>query len=171
MKIRTGFISNSSSSSFIVGIGMHLLDDIKDMEKLKYMLCVEDWTEVNPYNEPGEGLPIDEAISILQNDLAEAKDATEEEIIELLSRSYTLQLYVADSNNLGLEDTREQHAARIAKIRKDSLELAKNYWNNYKKDNTKYFILDYADDEDACMEHGGLLEQGAGVSCIRISNH
>ena len=86
MKIRQGFVSNSSSSSFIVAFPK----EPKNLDELKEMLFVEGQNDYpNPYPDHVSDKelfwPVDMVASIVLNDINENGQASKKDLVESLS--------------------------------------------------------------------------------------
>ena len=110
MKLRASFVSNSSSSSFVVAFnkGIKTFDQLKKYmfrnDKLEDDASLDcDWYD--------EKLSVERAVQIVKDDLKKAKKATKKEIIEEL----TAQDYHYDNNEeiLALEKEREQEIKKF----------------------------------------------------------
>ena len=186
MKIRNGFVSNSSSSSFIIA----LKKKPKSVDELKDILF-SGMTQIGYYS---DFISIEDAARRIFNDL---KPTTENKIVENISYGYFEGCPKYDWTNkspsdlyhdevkaktgktpydLGVKSKEYQKYYTMrdkewAQEKKERLVSAKKYFDKFKKQNLnmKVYLLTYGDqDGDGALEHGGTFDN---IPYLTISHH
>jgi len=170
MKTRQGFVSNSSSSSFILS----LAKKPESVEELKILLFKEQEFYYDPffdedweYSPKGvEKYPTDVVAQTVFDDIKNQKPMTKEMVSEEMSSGWLDGSPEYDSFKLGssydweaYDKAREDHASKIA----DELILESG-------DNL-LFVVEYSDNDssyDSALEHGPLFEN---IDSFRINKH
>ena len=174
MKIRTGFVSNSSSSSFIVAVPK----TISDVDDLQKYLIGEQIAYPNPYIWNKESIyawPARLIASIVFEDMQNAGKASLNDAIETYSSGYTKEWERAEEDalvkfRLGKWDRKPQEFYEYQEVvcKQYSEEKVKEFF----KDNPDcdFYTLSYADDTElgSAMEHGELFNH---IPCLKASNH
>ena len=191
MKTRHGFVSNSSSSSFIVALD-EIPKCVRDVEKVFYPKGGH--VHADYYDEV---LTAQEAAEKIWLQLEGQEPLTSEKILDEINCGYFGGYPSPDYNpnapyclfekefrsktGKTIQECEETHESdykkwfsllrkswedRDAKIK----EAAKEYFNKYKDmfENKKAFVLNFGDDVDGQMEHGNAFNN---VKHLRISHH
>ena len=189
MKIRNGFVSNSSSSSFLVGF-----KDIPATEQEMVKMLFGSNNTLRYY----ENLyPADEIAAIVLRDLLFGSPLSEEEIKEELNSGYLGRGYGSDDWRYHRADAVEDkfHKQFPGKDVRDDPEWSKKwrealnedwkeqdrlreegadrFWQEHKQqfEGTQIYKFHYSDNEspmEAAMEHGGIFN---ALPCVRVSHH
>ena len=201
MKIRQGFISNSSSSSFILGFDKKpkSTDEVKKLffAGMNHVSNVCYYGDNNEQPTFGTG---NMAVTIF-DDLQRAEPLTEDQILEEIRNGYfedapefdygdydKVYAFERDYKERTGKDIRDNPKSKEYKIwnkmfneihkRRDEEwdEAAKQFWKNRKKDfkGKQVFVLSYSDNDSdyhATLEHGGVLDGNDKVACIKINHH
>jgi len=173
MKTRNGFVSNSSSSSFIV----FFPKEPKSAEDVKNILFNEDQTVYGCYDDL---YSVDQVAETVWNDICSQKINNFEEALEELSSggAYDAPSY---SDFEHIKDWREKSDAydnalniyankkmkELFNIRKQKLKKI----NNEPIDDVLFYIFSYSDNDGSygsALEHGSLFNK---LKNIRISHH
>jgi len=169
MKIRNGFVSNSSSSSFIVAFQKKP----ESTEETLKMLGLDE--HVSCFGNAIHGF--EAANRVYEDILDEESNLTDEEAIELLSNEVyweASEKYEKEHGKLSWDesnpDNRQERWDTIDKICK---EKAKVMWENFKKQNKNslFYQFCYSDNDGTLytvMEHGEIFSE---LPYIRISQH
>jgi len=179
MKIRSGFVSNSSSSSFIV----YFKEVPKSKEELKKLLF-GDRTEYHyPYGT--EFFPTDVVADVVWKDMQEGPADTEKVKNEIRS-GYPTATEWAINNGLmkdmpNISDYETKPGKKFSeRFDSDAYDKAlKEYYSQFdfwvreeEIDQGKCFVFEYSDNDGTmrcAMEHGNLFENG--VDSYKISKH
>ncbi len=176
MKIRTGFVSNSSSSSFIIAaeeeniknrkfweslIEVNGMDNIKEVDGEKY-ITVDKWNGKEDYK-------VSDMVDMIMNTIGEYKEPTEEDLFEEMESSgfggdlelselwheYIEVVYNGDG-------TDNEEGNRIEERIKDrTREIIKLMVKRAKRMNRKFVIMTFASDSgglEAELERGYLFD-------------
>lgn len=158
MKVRNGFVSNSSSSSFVVAFPRLPLD----ADDLQQMLFGDEKT-LSYYDYT---IPTNEAAAIIWNDMfaLEKPDATPEEIAEEFYSGWEedeeeeIKFPNFDPNNREASDRAWEDY--IDKCRTKAQKLAKQFIDNNNGANIR--IVEYCDNDGqvgCILEHGGTFDR------------
>jgi len=164
MKIRNGFVSNSSSSSFIVNLGKR----VKTKDELAEVLG-----ECNPRRVSTKFVTIDDVVDYVWNNLTwvdESPNAiftmNDVEIDDFSISEYLFRDIISDYVNRSWGEDRQT----IAELKKNLIEALDKRLTT-KGDYSTYIELDISD----CTDFGSALEQGEIFrnckSVNRISHH
>ena len=167
MKIRNGFVSNSSSSSFIIAFK----EKPKSAEELKEILYSEKDTL---YWDDDYNMPTELAAKIIFNDLDQS--VSEEEMLEELDSGSPINVEEQEphfhyfSYGEETEDTREQRLNKYFEERKQFNNAVLKSFTE-KTAGMLYFIVEYSDNEGpdgVTLEHSHTFEK---IPHICINKH
>jgi len=164
MKIRLGFVSNSSSSSFLVSFE----NEPKNKDEMAKLLFGKDYLDqlyVDPYNE--ESWPCCDVASIVWNDFKDKKPLSMGEMVEVVVCGY-FDGKPDYPHGIGFDND------KIEEYHKECDLAAKGFLNNFiKRLPNKYNIysFNYSDNDSSlgsAMEHGYLFRR---LKHLGISYH
>jgi hypothetical protein len=163
MKTRTGFVSNSSSSSFIIALPNkpESLEEIRDWLFFKNAL----W-----YSSPhsNEEWPREQVAERVFNDLKKCKSLTKEKMIDELCGGWFKTMFDIEHFEEG-EDRKVNWDKWDAYKRTEAKFVVDEWVKAHKK--MKFFVLSYSDGDgsfECALEHGTLLER---IPHIVICHH
>ena len=184
MKRRSGLVSNSSSSSFLL-----FLDKIPETrEEVKETFFPDDTVFQNPYvwdDNDIKDWPIEEVVETLFLELKDQNPLTEEQIIQELCTGWLTEVQpdwdpwdrnhrTTEFPDKGTEEEqrlwREKNDSLYNKWKKERQMLAAKYRKTLPRSNV-VLVVTFSDNEGtyyAALEHGDTFRN---VSHIRISNH
>lgn len=162
-KIRNGFVTNSSSSSFIVAF-----DELpKSINELQGLMFDDGQVNVEYYDHT---ISCTEAAGIVFNDMKSQKPNDTKEIMD------ALQGYFDDAPNYddyckNYDYKSKEYKEAMARYEEDTKKFIMAKLKRFKKDNKSrdIYVFSYADDGgQAVMEHGDIFSH---LPHIRISHH
>jgi len=174
MKTRKGFVSNSSSSNFIIALA-HKPTSVVDTQA---MLFDKDQTIFpDPYKDCG--YPVVDVAERVFQDLRKAEPLDIADILECLESGYISEIYNTLETELpylcGGNVTQAERQACYDKRNIRERELVTAYWNRFlmlpKVKDCLFFVLEYCDGGgfmSCAMEHGDLFRL---LPHIQISLH
>jgi hypothetical protein len=177
MKIRHGFVSNSSSSAFVVAFPT----TPKTVQELTGILFADQTQYPNPYPDINfdperpciDGWPVEQIAGIVFGDMKKGP-LNRDEAIKILSSGYCPDI---DSDDFRLPDEQGKLSYQ-SKVDWKAYSRAHNEWATSaynelmeKHPNALLYGFEYSDNDGdlfCAMEHGGLF---AALPHIRISHH
>jgi hypothetical protein len=168
MKIRTGYVSNSSSSSFIVAFA----EVPKTVEEMRKMLFGNTQTYAHPYQE-GHGYPTVQVAETVFKDLKAHKPILPDGVGEEVSGGYFEGYPKIDLWEFHQDMTENERRTMYEEERRIIREAAEAFAANFIKENVgkKFFVFSYSDNEssyESALEHGDLFRN---MPHLRISHH
>lgn len=171
MKIRKGFVSNSSSSSFLVAF-----DKVPEsVDELKTMLFDDEETYANPWYDPEydkvEGWPAQKVAETVWEDLQEMKPLNEAEIVGEINGGHFPNYPDPDWSARG--ETDEERRAFWKQYRDEVHAAAQKCYEDHrlKFDGYTVYVFEYSDNDSgysSALEHGNLFRK---LPHLRISHH
>ena len=151
MKCRNGFVSNSSSSSFIIALKKKPESPL-EVKRLLF--------KGGHFSLKEDGITDDLAAERIFNDLKKSSLASKSKILDVLKKGYPLSDYepVPYPNLYGLpkEKSKEVFDKYLEKVDALNKKIADEFYA--KTEGKKYYILSYSDNngqEECSLEHGG----------------
>jgi hypothetical protein len=161
MKRRKGFVSNSSSSSFILSIPRKP----KDKEDLfNFMFFDGDTEYVDPYED--KSYPMEDVVSAVMSQLVDQKPMTKDEMVYLVNCGHidhpfldNLELFKDADGNYQWEE-REKLQKEIAE------DVVKDFSRVHK--NKEFYNVSFSDNEgdlNGAIEHGSAFDRIPHLRC------
>lgn len=161
MKIRSGFVSNSSSSSFIVAFP----EKVKTKEQLKQYIFGDAEFYHHPYPDlyKVEGYPANDVIDVVFAQLQEPID--EFEIPSELTCGWINEFPDFHYNG---KNTDEDYREYDKELKRVAAKVARNFANN--NQGSYFYVFEFGDDSPVgcAIEHGDLFET---LPHICVSKH
>ena len=171
MKTRDGFVSNSSSSSFVVGFSKMP----KSKEELKKMLFGDEERYQHPYNDGTSYSTWDVASDVFER-LSQSKPISTRGIAEELCHGwyegkpdYSMPSGIDFQSKEGRSKFEKYSQEYEAEDKKVALGIAKQF--AVANPGFKFYVFSYSDNNGeygSAMEHGGLFDR---LPCLHISHH
>ena len=197
MKTRLGFVSNSSSSSFLVAFP-RTPKNVKDVKEILFVEGQNDYPNpfADSYGDDEQFWPVDMVAKIVWTDIKENGKATEEQMFECVDGGFFntyedlpghVDIYRQDRRDeifrqmedetKGLDwstdEGRTKHQAVWSAMNKENVKRAKAIVKTFKEKNPHavFYTFEYSDNDNSlfsAMEHGTLFRR---VYHIKTSRH
>jgi len=177
MKMRDGFVSNSSSSSFIIPFDKKP----ESIHEMKEILFGDKEYYYDPYYDPDSTYfsertakyPAMQVAETVFKDIEYQKPLSEEQLVEELSRGYISSTLQDGTTEPSMEDFRDSDndinwEAYDNAFREYTKKLAKEIIAE--AENKELYVVNYSDDDcyGCALEHGPLFDK---IGSFRISKH
>jgi len=179
VKIRNGFVSNSSSSSFIIAVPK----DVNSRGKLQDLLFSNQVIYPNPHYWDGNdtaGWAVSDVATIVWKDI-DQPSKTKEELVDGNMHGYTPEYTMAERkvcSEYGVKDiynidNKEDRQKAYELSEQYRAELSTNVIDGFVSNNPycNFYMVEYSDNDGemfSAMEHGDLFDR---IPHIRISHH
>lgn len=197
MKIRLGFVSNSSSSSFLIGLKKKP-ETIDEMAKILFPgsskppvyydneVYSKDRIARSVLNQIDTAIPLynEEVIAQITTGVFDGCPKYEDynqkswKMFQSFRQKYGYNIYdtkefKTDQEHVLADQYEKQKEKERQRYSTSVTKAAENLYNRYKDrlSNTQFFRIEYADNDgsfEAYMEHADVFDN---IPCIRISNH
>ncbi len=179
MKIRRGFVSNSSSSSFIVAF-MKLPTNVREMAELLFGKDVKDSSTYLGDYAAGRGWPVFQVAEDVFKDFQEGQPLSDEKAAEEVSRGYydgypQFPNYWEEKDGEQVQVSEEETKVRWKKFNDQVKNGGKKLFKQFMKqfdggEKPQLYVFSYADETDygSALEHGDLFKR---LPHLRISHH
>ena len=172
MKVRKYFVSNSSSSSFIV----HFKTIPETLEQMQEMLFGDAVMYMHPYptHYRENSWPVEEIADIVFSEFKDQEPISHEEILEDLCCGHHEMTPRYDLPRGWRDMSQEEHDEWYEEHDRKREEASKTFLERFLKrfpEDAKFFRFSYSDNDGSLgcsMEHGDLFDK---VECMRISHH
>lgn len=158
MKIRFGFVSNSSSSSFVIALEV----PPKNLKNLRFMLWMFDDHIINKCSETK--IESNKAARRILKDIRKSVPITKwKDIYNIMLRGHLYSDLMPVSDDFKSWDEYHKRYKETSKI------VAKTFMRNNRKRNV--YVLEYGDNKtslESCLEHGGIFDN---IKHLHISHH
>jgi hypothetical protein len=170
MKKRNGFVSNSSSSSFIIGFETKP----KSKEELQQLLFGERKEYHDPYSI--KFYSTDDVASTIWNRLKNKTLATKEDILEELERGYPcVESWFEDYLEVKRPEFKTSEGENIdiawEKWEQENKKYCEQFMPRFFNNDKEYYILEFSDNEgniDSAIEHGDAFDR---LHPFQVSHH
>jgi len=163
-KVRNGFVTNSSSSSFIVAFD-ELPSSIEELQNLLF-----DDSQYVDYEYSSVTMTCTDAATRVFNDLKGQKPNDQEKIMDALGGYITGMPDYNEYVGLYKFDSKEYKEA-VNRYNEDTKKFLKAKLARFKKlaGNRDIYVFSYADDSgEACLEHGNIFSH---LPHMKVSHH
>lgn len=158
MKTRDGFVSNSSSSSFVIALD----EKPKNIKELRF--CMWLWEDLIEKKDFDISVKTDTVTKRILNDIRKSKPTTKwKDIYDVMNKGVCYNELMPDSDDFKSYKEYEKRYKETSKI------VAKTFMLNNRKKNV--YILEYGDnvtDLESYIEHGGVFDR---IRHLWISHH
>ncbi len=177
MKIRTGFVSNSSSSSFVVAFPSEP-KNASDVKEMMFEKNQKEFSAPYSYSDDYDFWTTDEIAETIWNNIKDQTSNSNEPILEAIQNGWfdnygKLKGHVDHWNDSEFKTSRNYIPEEYEKIDIENKKRAKKIVDQFKKDNpnTEIYVFEFSDNDGlyfSALEHGDVFRK---LKHIQTSYH